>query len=103
MRGDEKRQGAMWSYVPLEQRIPEDHPLRPIRQMGLWEVSSPLRRHHGFQPPRLKYPRTILTDSVSVAMTLSRSAAWARGFIRLSTIANPSPEPPHTRRTAGAG
>jgi hypothetical protein len=23
----------MWSYIPLEQRIPEDHPLRPIRQM----------------------------------------------------------------------
>ena len=33
MRGDEKRQGAMWSYISLEQRIPEDHPLRPIRQM----------------------------------------------------------------------
>jgi transposase len=33
MRGDEKNQGGMWSYVPLEQRIPEDHPLRPIRQM----------------------------------------------------------------------
>jgi transposase len=33
MRGDEKTQGGMWSYVPLEQRIPEDHPLRPIRQM----------------------------------------------------------------------
>jgi len=32
MRGDEKNQGGMWSYVPLEQRIPEDHPLRPIRQ-----------------------------------------------------------------------
>jgi transposase len=33
MRGDEKTQGGIWSYVPLEQRIPEDHPLRPIRQM----------------------------------------------------------------------
>lgn len=33
MRGDEKRQGAMWSYIPLEQRIPEDHPLRPVRRM----------------------------------------------------------------------
>jgi transposase len=33
MRGDENNQGGMWSYVPLEQRIPEDHPLRPIRQM----------------------------------------------------------------------
>ena len=33
MRGDEPNQGGMWSYIPLEQRIPEDHPLRPIRQM----------------------------------------------------------------------
>ena len=33
MRGDEKRQGAMWSYIPLERRIPEDHPLRPVRRM----------------------------------------------------------------------
>lgn len=33
MRGDEKIQGGMWSYIPLEQRIPGDHPLRPIRQM----------------------------------------------------------------------
>jgi transposase len=33
VRGDEDHQGGMWSYVPLEQRIPEDHPLRPIRKM----------------------------------------------------------------------
>jgi hypothetical protein len=23
----------MWGYVPLEQRIPADHPLRPLRAM----------------------------------------------------------------------
>jgi transposase len=23
----------MWSYVPLERRIPSDHPLRPLRAM----------------------------------------------------------------------
>jgi transposase len=33
MRGDEPGQKGMWSYVPLEARIPQDHPLRPIRQM----------------------------------------------------------------------
>src|SRR5438093_1763025 len=26
-------QPHMWSYVPLEQRIPADHPLRPLRAM----------------------------------------------------------------------
>src|SRR5437899_11465412 len=24
----------MWSYVPLERRIPPDHPLRPLRALG---------------------------------------------------------------------
>ena len=33
MRGDDEQQGAMWSYISPEQRVPEDHPLRPIREM----------------------------------------------------------------------
>src|SRR5881398_1173713 len=34
MRGDDlEEQGAMWSYVPMERRIPADHPLRAMRQM----------------------------------------------------------------------
>ena len=33
MRGDDRHQGAMFSYISPEQRVPADHPLRPIRQM----------------------------------------------------------------------
>jgi len=33
MRGDEKRQGGMFSYVSMEERVPQDHPLRPIRRL----------------------------------------------------------------------
>ena len=33
MRGDDTRQGSMWSYISPEQRVPQDHPLRPIRAM----------------------------------------------------------------------
>ena len=33
MRGDDERQAAVWSYIPLEQRVPGDHPLRPMRAM----------------------------------------------------------------------
>src|SRR5882672_9790735 len=35
MRGDDdrQRQPEMWSYVPLEQRVPRDHPLRSMRTM----------------------------------------------------------------------
>jgi len=33
MRGDDHKQTAMYSYVTLVQRIPEDHPARQIRSM----------------------------------------------------------------------
>src|SRR5438105_8766391 len=34
MRGDDQDdQGAMWSYVPMERRIPADHPLRAMRPL----------------------------------------------------------------------
>ena len=33
MRGDDRQQGARFSYLSPEQRVPADHPLRAIRQM----------------------------------------------------------------------
>jgi len=33
VRGDDTQQGGMFSYITLEQRVPQDHPLRPIRKM----------------------------------------------------------------------
>jgi len=33
MRGDEKQQGGMFSYVSMEERVPADHPLRAIRRL----------------------------------------------------------------------
>ena len=33
MRGDERIQDGIFSYVSLEQRVPEDHPLREIRKL----------------------------------------------------------------------
>jgi transposase len=33
MRGDDRQQAAMFSYVSLERRIPTDHPLRAIRPL----------------------------------------------------------------------
>src|SRR5262245_19881150 len=32
MRGDDQQQSGMFSYVSLEDRVPQDHPLRPIRK-----------------------------------------------------------------------
>src|SRR5215468_1406346 len=33
MRGEDKRQAHLFSYVSPERRVPLDHPLRPIRVM----------------------------------------------------------------------
>jgi transposase len=33
MRGKDTQQSAMFSYVSPEERVPADHPLRPIRSM----------------------------------------------------------------------
>ena len=33
MRGDDEQQASVWSYIPLEQRVPAEHPLRPVRAM----------------------------------------------------------------------
>ncbi len=33
MRGNDREQGSMFSYVALEERIPRDHPLRAMRAM----------------------------------------------------------------------
>ena len=33
MRGDENTQDDVWSYIPLDQRVPVAHPLRPMRVM----------------------------------------------------------------------
>src|SRR4030095_15402300 len=44
MRGDDAEdQAAMWSYVPMEQRIPADHPLRAMRDLvdGVLRELSP--------------------------------------------------------------
>src|ERR1700676_2229888 len=43
MRGPDEKQGEVFSYIPLEHRIPGDHPLRRIRAMvdrGLDEMWS---------------------------------------------------------------
>ena len=34
MRGADRQQSAMFSYISAERRVPKDHPLRPIRVMA---------------------------------------------------------------------
>jgi transposase len=43
MRGDDEQQASGWSYIPLEQRVPATHPLRPMRTLvdGILAELSP--------------------------------------------------------------
>jgi len=43
MRGEDRQQGAIFSYLTLERRIPAEHPLRAIRRLtdGALERISP--------------------------------------------------------------
>ena len=48
MRGADQQPDAMFSYVSPEQRVPEDHPLRPVRKMAneaLKKLSRRCRDH----------------------------------------------------------
>ena len=43
MRGNQDEQEEVFSYIPLEQRVPQDHPLRRVREMAdraLQELSA---------------------------------------------------------------
>jgi len=47
MRGEDQQQGAMFSYLSPEQRVPQDHPLRAIRAISdpvLQELSGAFER-----------------------------------------------------------
>lgn len=43
MRGEHEQQAPMWSYISPEQRVPQDHPLRPLRTLvdGVLRELSP--------------------------------------------------------------
>ena len=52
MRGNDKHQDTMFSYVSPEQRVPQGHPLRPIREMVndvLKEMSASFSRVYSTQ------------------------------------------------------
>jgi transposase len=44
MRGDDRQQREMWSYISADERVPPDHPLRPMRKIvnGVLRDLSPL-------------------------------------------------------------
>jgi hypothetical protein len=55
MRGDERIQDGMFSYVSLEQRVPVDHPLRGV---NVQEATNP------------KLPESPITDILYINLEL---------------------------------
>lgn len=69
MRGENVGQGAMWSYVSLEQRVPSDHPLRAMRKLvdeALVEISP---RFDEVYPSRMGRP-SIAPEKLLKALLL---------------------------------
>jgi hypothetical protein len=61
MRGDDEIPESMFSYVLPEQRVPQDHPLRPIRAMVdavLKELSPRFARLYAGQGAPRSRPRS---------------------------------------------
>jgi transposase len=63
MRGEDSKQEAMFSYVSPEQRVPADHPLRPVRAMvdGILKEMSPqfARRYSDVGRPSIAPERLL--------------------------------------------
>ena len=85
MRGDDQRPDDLFSYIRPEQRVPADHPLRPIRAMvdtvcTSCPPSSPgcMRRRAG----RRSRPRSCCGPSCSKCV-LGPERAAADGAARL--------------------
>src|SRR5215217_3125698 len=51
MRGRDDRSGGLFSYVRLEERVPADHPLRPIRALADEALAALNGRFEGLYSP----------------------------------------------------
>ena len=74
MRGEDDRCEGLFSYVRLEERIPPDHPLRPIRALADEALGSLNKRFEGLYstmgrpsiPPEMLLRATLLQAFFSV-------------------------------------
>jgi transposase len=74
MRGRDERSEGLFSYVPLEKRVPADHPLRPIKGLADEALVSLNQRFEGLYssmgrpsiPPEMLLRATLLQAFFSV-------------------------------------
>jgi len=76
MRGDEQQQDEMYSYRTSEMRVPEDHPLRPLRRMcdaALGELSGTFDELYSHTGRRSIAPEMLLRALLLQALYSIRS------------------------------
>jgi transposase len=86
MRGDDRKQAAMFSFLTLAQRIPADHPARQIRVLADWaleRMDAELEKlYSGTGRPSIAPERllraTLLMILFSVRSERVAAAAWSR-------------------------
>ena len=86
MRGPQTLQGGIFSYVSLESRIPEDHPLRAIRRLVDAALEQLSRRFDGIYAKGVGRP-SIPPEQLLRALLLQV----------LYTIRSERGRPPHGR------
>jgi transposase len=82
MRGEDLQQHELFSYGSLEQRIPADHPLRPIRIMvdeALREMSACFDEIYGEEGRKLIPPERLLRALLLQMLYTVRSERLADG------------------------
>jgi transposase len=67
LRGDDRQPTALFSYVSAEDRVPADHPLRPIRALvdellrDMWrDFDQPYPRRRPSTPPERPFRAQLL-------------------------------------------
>ena len=76
MRGNQDEQEEVFSYIPLEQRVPRDHPLRRVREMtdrALQELSPWFDQLYGQTGRPSVPPEQLLRAQILQALYTIRS------------------------------
>jgi len=103
MRGDDEQQLGVFSYVNPEQRVPQDHPLRPLRVMTDEALRELQRR---FSKPRedrtaIDSAGEAIACTVAASTLLRAQRTHVDGTTRLQPVVPLVRRPEHGRGHLG--
>lgn len=88
MRGGDKRREGMFSYVRAEQRVPQDHPLRPIREIvdrTRQALTPQFAKLYSLPGPAIDPAREAIAGAVTAGLLHSALGAPAHGAARIQS------------------